>query len=45
MNNMEIGDFKSRKVIYVEDDKDQVIPPSIMQTNNQHSTSSFHDQD
>lgn len=32
MQKIEIGDIKPREVIEVEDDKDQVIPSSNMQT-------------
>jgi hypothetical protein len=40
---MVIGDIMSRVVIQVKED--QAIPPSSMQTNDQHSTNGSHEHD
>lgn len=43
IKNMVIGDIMSRVVIQVKED--QAIPPSSMQTNDQHSTNGSHEHD
>lgn len=41
MKSKVVGDVKPREVIEVEDDKDQVIPPSSVKTNDQPSKNGF----
>jgi hypothetical protein len=41
MKNIKISDVKPIEVIEVEDDKDQVIPPSSVKTNDQPSKNGF----
>jgi hypothetical protein len=48
MKNMDIGDIRPREVIDIEDDKDQVLPPQIVQVNDDQASGSptpTHDQD
>ena len=46
MKNMDVGDIRPRKVIEVQDDKNQVLTsPNVQVGTNQASTSGAHDND